>query len=89
MYEITVLVRDAQGNIIEDEFGNPKKKSFDSDSSYKIWEFWNRNGPQSKKRKKTKAATAKDAVKIVESLEDYAAKITSQKRGNDESVQTD
>lgn len=79
MFEITILDRDSQGNVIYNGEGVPKVKSFSADTAYKLWEFWNRNGTHL--RRKVKAAKASEALSILEEVNtSYAAKIKKRKR---------
>jgi hypothetical protein len=79
MFEITVVQRNAKGNIKFNQFGEPLYRSFSSGDSYKIWEFWNRNGTQLSKRKTRSAG--KNAEQILRQVnEDYAQRVVKRKR---------
>ncbi len=84
MFEIVILVRDAQGNIVYDSEGNPKKKLFTANNGAQLSDIWNRNGPHPKRRKKARAAKGKEVVVAMGDLEKYAAEVTARKRGDDE-----
>lgn len=62
-FELVVAVRDSQGN------DTGKRKSYSSDSAYKIWEFWAKNvGNIRTAGKKIKLPTEKEADKILSTL---------------------
>ncbi len=51
-FEISVLVRDSLGNVICNADGIPKRKSFNGDTGYAVWEYWNRNGTHLRRKNK-------------------------------------
>ena len=79
-FEITVVLRNNMGEPILDAYGNIKKKSFASDSPYKIWEFWNKNTVVVKKRKAA-AAKRKDAKRTLDHVNTvFAESVEKRKR---------
>jgi hypothetical protein len=46
-FELLMCVRDMQGNRTD------KKKSFESDSAYKVWEFYEKNDVRRRAKNKT------------------------------------
>lgn len=77
-FEICVILRNAKGEAIMDAYGNPKKKSYASDSAYKIWEFWNQNGFRS--RKSTGGKASANAEKILNYVNSSFAKEVIKKK---------
>ena len=55
MFEIVVCVRDSQGK------DTGKKKSFVTNSAYKMWEFWSKNTGSFTPRNKKSASNLPDA----------------------------
>ena len=62
MYEIVIIQRDGLNRPIEDQYGNPKRRLFRTDSSDELADLWSRNGPQTRKKKKN-VQNRKDAPK--------------------------
>ncbi len=63
LFEIDLVIKDSQGNPTN------KRRSFSSDDASRIWEFWMRyQGKPKKRRRKTKAATAKEAEKLLKEI---------------------
>lgn len=51
MYEISLIQRDSLNQPIYDSEGRVKRRYFRSDNGDDIADFWNRNGPQIKRKK--------------------------------------
>ena len=51
-YEISVCLRDSLGNLVRDNEGRVKKKTFSTDQAGEIADFYNRNSYKKKKVKK-------------------------------------
>lgn len=56
---------------LKDSLGNPtnKKKSFATDSAYKLWEFWAKHaGGRNKKKKTEEAISGDEAANILKQM---------------------
>lgn len=61
-FTITVDIRDSQGK------STGKRRTYSSDSAYKIWAFWMKNRSTIKHSKKTKLPTEQEANKILQTI---------------------
>ncbi len=74
-FELCLHIRDVNGN------ATGKQRCYSTDSAYKLFEFWQRNHGQFKKKKKRKKASRtdtlpgqKEADKILKESQEYADK---------------
>lgn len=63
-FELVIVQRDTKGVPVLNESGTPKTKSFSTDSPYKLWEFWQRNGQRSERRFHDKKSDKKSGKKL-------------------------
>jgi len=87
-YEIVILIRDSKGNIMYDEWGNPRRKLYTAENSNQLSDIWSRYGNHNKKgKKKSRAAkTSKEINSALTDIEEYAKKVTQKKRGENEGI---
>lgn len=79
-FEITIVERNGKGEAVCYADGTPKTKTFSSDSAYKIWEFWQRNGKKSERRWRGKKTKEKSAEKILAEINKVFTEEVKQKR---------
>lgn len=87
-FEISILVRDAQGNVLCDVEGNPKRKLYTAHNGGELNDIWNRNGAHNQK-KKGRAAKGKEVKAALGDMEKFAADVTKKKRARHEDIQAE